>query len=271
MDLRMERWYSATGQRFSVRKYNGIPSDDELCTLEDTARLLSAKGVRIVLGTDKHVFTSNLFTYGRFTGAEHFAAFIAAENADLQTVGYMGEAFILETTAMGLGTCWIGACNKRAVREALKLGNEKLCCITPIGISAEEYIGRPRKSLDRLTGLNQQSLIDLAEWQQRALECARLAPSAMNRQELKYTIEGDSIVVEKTSGNFGYGEIDMGIAMLHIELGASHCGILGDWENRGGDAFVFVPRNEAQSNVTLKNASSLEPQASQPTAAQSEI
>lgn len=269
MDLRMERWYSATGQRFSARKYNGKPDGDELLALEETARLLSAKGVRVAIGADKRVFSSNLFTYGRFTGAECFAAFIASENAELETVGYMGEAFILEAAAMGLGTCWIGMYNKRAVREIMPLGeNERLCCITPIGVSAEEYVGRPRKPLDKLTGLDQQSLIDLPEWQQRALECARLAPSAMNRQALKYTIEKNNIVVEKTSGNFGYSEIDMGIAMLHIELGASHCGVLGDWENQDG-AFVFMPRNEAVNNVSIQNGSPLDeakPQA--PAAAQ---
>lgn len=268
MDLRMERWYSATGQRFSVRKYSGMPSDDELSMLGETSRLLSAKGVRVAIGADKRVFSPNLFT--RFPGAECFAAFIAQENAELETVGYMGEAFILEATAMGLGTCWVGMYNKRVAREIVAIGeNERLCCITPIGVSAEEYIGRPRKPLDRLTGLDQQSLIDLPEWQQRALECARLAPSAMNRQALKYTIEQNNIVVQKTSGNFGYGEIDMGIAMLHIELGASHCGVLGDWENQDG-AFVFMPRSEAANDVFIQNGSQNDENLHAPAAAQAE-
>lgn len=255
MDLRMERWYSATGQRFSVRKYSGRPSADELDTLKSTAQLLSTKGVRVALGEGKEVFSSNLFTYGRFSGAECFAAFISCGAKD-STVGYMGEAFILEATALGLGTCWIGMCNKRAVSEKVNLGeNDKLCCITPLGVSAEEYVGRPRKSLDKLTGLDRQTLIDLPEWQQRALECARLAPSAMNRQGLNYTIEENNIVVEKTGKNFGYGDVDMGIAMLHVELGASHCGVLGDWEEQDG-VFVFIPRNEATANVSLKSDAS---------------
>ena len=32
------------------------------------------------------------------------------------------------------------------------------------------------------------------------------------------------------SNNWGFGEVDCGIAMLHIELGAAKYGVYGEWQ-----------------------------------------
>ncbi len=43
-----------------------------------------------------------------------------------------------------------------------------------------------------------------------------------------------------TGGNFGFGMLDCGITMLHLELGAAHGGVAGDWTLDGDDA-IFHP------------------------------
>ena len=147
-------------------------------------------------------------------------------------LGYLGEAFILECTALGLGTCWLGASfdEKAAERRIPLYGKEQIVCITPIGVPGESYTMRPRKSLSKLTGLTQKQLMELPEWQQRALECARMAPSAVNGQPWQFMVGSKSITVKNIASNYGYGKLDCGIAMLHVELGAAHAGVTGSWD-----------------------------------------
>lgn len=227
----MERWYSVANQRFSVRKYAGDPSEKDLLALKECAQMLSTMGVRIVIGKGEEVFSPLFLGFGKVKGVSTFAAFISKEGKS-EMLGYMGEAFILECTALGLGTCWLGGSFKgREVEKLIPLEEgEEVVCITPIGIPAEKYTMRPRKSLAKLTGLSQQELTDLPEWQQRALECARMAPSAINAQPWAFGVKKDRIAVETISQNYGYGKLDCGIAMLHVELGAAHAGVTGDWE-----------------------------------------
>lgn len=240
MAFTMERWHSAAGQRFSVRKYTGGPTGEELLALQAQADLISSPDMRIVIGQNEKAFAPVLFGTGRVKGASCFAAFLSKDGKS-EAVGYLGEAFILECTAMGLGTCWLGMYNKKAVASSIELlEGEALTCITPIGPTDESYAARPRKGLDALTGMTQEELQALPEWQRYALECARMAPSATNKQPWAYHIDGENIHVRNTSANFGYGALDCGITMLHMELGAAHGGVAGDWVYEGDDA-IFVP------------------------------
>lgn len=240
MSFTMERWHSAAGQRFAVRKYREEPTEEEIETLRAQADALSARGVRIVLAHDSRAFSPILLGAGRVKGTGWYAAFVNT-GADPRTVGYLGEAFVLECTAMGFGTCWLGIFNKKIACQAagVKEG-ETLPCITPIGIAGEPYAARPRKPLDQLTGLSQQRMQELPEWQRYALECARMAPSATNTQPWRYIVQGEEIRVRCTGNNFGFGMLDCGITMLHLELGAAHGGVAGDWTLDGGDA-IFHP------------------------------
>lgn len=231
MERNMERWYNAVGQRFSVRRYEGAPPEEDLMSLREAAALSSARGVRIELLRSENFFARSIFGYGRIQGTDCLAA-IVSSGAEPETAGYLGETFALECAAMGLGTCWLGLPQfKRAAMKELELGEgEKLVIVMAFGVPAEKYAGRPRKGLDKLTGLTQDELIALPEWQQRALECARLAPSAMNAQPWEFLPDENGVAVRRTNENFGYGRLDCGIAMLHVELGAAHCGVFGEWE-----------------------------------------
>ena len=203
--------------------------------------MLSAMGVRIVIGTGAEVFSPLFFGLGKVKGTTTFAAFLS-KNATKEMLGYMGEAFILECTALGLGTCWLGGSfKKKEVEHLIPMEDgEEVICITPIGLPAESYAMRPRKSLAKLTGLTQQQLTDLPEWQQHALECARMAPSAVNGQPWQFLVEGEKLIVRNTSANYGFGKLDCGIAMLHIELGAAQAGVSGEWELTDHE-MVFIP------------------------------
>lgn len=241
MAFTMERWYEATEKRFAVRKYERGPNEEELNELKKQAESISAMGVRIAIGTSEKAFAPAVsIGKGRIKGTNCFAAFLS-KDAQPHSVGYLGEAFVLECAAMGVGTCWMGIYNKKEVAKAIGLQQgETLTCITPLGIPGEPYVARPRKTPDKVTGLTQQQLQALPQWQQYALECARKAPSAVNAQPWRFVVEGENIRVMNTGSNYGFGKIDCGIAMLHMELGAAHGGIAGDWEMAEGDA-LFKP------------------------------
>lgn len=237
----MQRWYEASQRRFSVRRYKDGPEEKQLEALAGMAELLRAHGVRIALGRSEEVFRPIFLWYGKISGTNSFAAIIAQKDAEPEMVGYVGEAFVLECTAMGLGTCWLGASyNKKTALSAVKLSEgERIVCITPIGVPDEEYTARPRRSYEKLTGLTAEQFGELSVWQKRAIECARRAPSAMNSQPWRFHASEEGILVENTSKNFGYGRLDCGIAMLHLELGAAYCGIYGDWrKEKNGSLFV---------------------------------
>lgn len=233
MDNTMERWYNAIKKRVSVRKYTSDPTKEEFDALKETAKYLSCPQARIVVRRKQGVFDPLI---GKtITGTSTFAVIISCgEENDDYFVGTVGEAFALECTAMGLGTCWLGLSYNRGIVNScvkLKNRNEKIRCVISIGhFSETQNRERMRKTIYYITGMDEKTYKTVPEWQKCAIEAGRLAPSARNAQPWEFDILKDSIQVACISGNFGYGAIDCGIAMLHIELGAAHSGVYGSWE-----------------------------------------
>lgn len=59
---------------------------------------------------------------------------------------------------------------------------------------------------------------NVPEWFTKGIKAALLAPTAMNQQKYKFTLNGDHVAAE--SGKGFYTRIDLGIAKYHFELGA---------------------------------------------------
>ena len=98
----MRRWYEASQRRFSVRKYKAAPEETQLQTLAGMADLLCAHGVRIAIGRAEQVFKPIFLWYGKIRGTDAFAAVVLDAAAEPEMAGYVGEAFVLECTAMGM-------------------------------------------------------------------------------------------------------------------------------------------------------------------------
>ena len=80
---------------------------------------------------------------------------------------------------------------------------------------------------------------ELPEWIRSAIQAARLAPSAINRQPWGFDMQDGSITVYVRTGGREFSvskRLDCGIAMLHIEVAAMSCGVGGDWQ------FLKVPQ-----------------------------
>ncbi len=194
----------------------------------------------------KDVFKGIVGGYGKVYGAPAFIAFIGDMRAPSvqEEVGYTGEGIILEATALGLNTCWVGGFFRpESVASLVEIkDNERVLAVTPVGY-ANRFESLTERSMTGF-GLTHRRIplsklvsgwqVDnLPEWVKGSLEAARLAPSAVNRQPWGFNVDGSSIIVfVRTSGpEFNVSKrLDCGIAMLHIEVAASNFGIQGAWE-----------------------------------------
>ncbi len=252
MEYAFERWYKAILVRQSCRQYDRrLINPDTLLNLYQFADSLNESfgGVRVVISKEnpEEVFKGAVGSYGKIIGAPSYAAFIGDMNDKhvQEKIGHAGELFVLEATSIGLGTCWIaGFFRPEVVKKQIDLtNNEKVLSVTPIGYASKQQKtwdkrlmsflvkSRKRKELDVLcTGLDKSKWPD---WARSALECARLAPSAINRQPWRFMIEHSSITVYLDSSSHFDGSVskrlDCGIAMSHLEIGAGIKGKRGTW------------------------------------------
>ena len=246
-----EAWYDAIRKRRSRRSFASGLTQEELDRMQAFCETVksSSEGVRIVLvdKSDTSVFTGAVGPIGKIQGTRSFAAFIGNTKDPhvYEKVGYMGEAFILEAAAAGIDTCWVsGLFSKEKVGSLVKLKkDEDVYAVTPLGHAKTSYTlgerllcqvlgSRKRKDLESMcVGLKMESRPD---WLQCALEAARLAPSAKNRQPWKFHVTDDAVQVSVAGDNSQKDRdgkrLDCGIAMLHLELGALHKKAKGNWK-----------------------------------------
>jgi nitroreductase len=251
MQIPSDRWYPVIQQRRSRRVYDPtrtIPADiiNKLQSACLEFRPFPQARAELHSGDCDAIFRGAVGTYGKIKGAGAFIAFIGdISDVNIQEkVGYIGEAIILEATALGLATCWVGGFFRPGtVAELLDIGRgEKILGVTPVGYAVENEtweeklmagFGRNHERLplsQLVTGLEQNLW---PEWIRNMLEAARLSPSAINRQPWHFHVEPDAITVSvRTWGpQFTVSKrLDCGIAMLHLEVAALHSGVRGKWE-----------------------------------------
>lgn len=239
-------WYQAAMIRTSHRSFHARrPEEDKIVRLEKIcAEFRPFSGARAVFvrKTPDEVFKGFIGGYGRITGATHYMAFIGSQGApDVEAaVGFTGEGLVLEAAVLGLGTCWVsGFFRPAVVRGHLDLAaDEKVFAVTPVGYAERRYTVKDR-IYRRLAGsAKRKSLGEIVEgplpepWQRTAVETARLAPSAANRQPWRFAAGPRSLTVRmdgaKDVGRFSK-RLDCGIAMLHVEVGAREAGVAGRW------------------------------------------
>jgi hypothetical protein len=250
MEIPYLRWYPAIAERRSYRIYDSTPPAPEALqavrTVCETFRPFDCARVVLVEEPQSDVFTGVFGSYGKVKNAAAFLAFIGdtvCPNVQ-EHVGYTGEGAILEATALGLNTCWVaGFFDRKKASAQLKLAeSERLLAVSPLGYAVknedmEEKVmsgfGRHRQRIpaDRMLGAMTSN--DVAGWQKQAIEAARLAPSAINRQPWGFKVRPESITVYvRTAGpEFHVSKrLDCGIAMMHLEVAALSAGIRGSWE-----------------------------------------
>ncbi len=248
MNLPVESWYEAIKIRHSRRSYTGEPISRE--SLERMNKICEDfrpfSGVRSVLvnSPPDNVFRGAVGSYGKIKKAPAYIAFIGRE--DLQDVqvktGYTGEGIILEATALGLATCWVGGLfSKELVKKHIKIQEDEVVkAVSALGYAQEKKAVEERTMVFFLQAHKRKPLhviadmsVDWPDWAFTALKAARLAPSAINRQPWIFSLEGEEVVISVDSPQNVKAhpkKLDCGIAMLHFEIGALKAGVQGRWE-----------------------------------------
>ncbi len=197
-----------------------------------------------------------LGTYGFIKGARYFIAGAVArgENSDVD-YGYALEQIILEMTALGLGTCWMGGTfSRKDYGKVLKLAEtDYVPAVTPLGHPAtkrgtvERLVRWGAKSDGRLpfgqlffaqdfsTPLTETESGRFAE----VLQGVRQGPSASNKQPWRIVRRDDGwhFFLVRTPGYAkmvkaaDLQKIDMGIAMCHFETAAHALKLPGKWHD----------------------------------------
>jgi hypothetical protein len=241
-------WAGHIASRHSCRTFAPGPAP-EACLAALRSRFERpglVEGARLVIKDNgaQSVLTGLVGSYGKI-GGESFAAFILepGQPAAFESAGYLGEALVLEATRLGLGTCWVaGTFDPQRAGEAVGLlPGERVAAITPLGLPAEkprlfEQLGRSIVGSSKrcaLEGLLQGGLAPAQwpAWVRPALQAARLAPSARNRQPWRFTVEPGQVKVTAAGGPQEHEKqrLDCGIAMLHLEVAALAAGVHGQW------------------------------------------
>ncbi len=85
--------------------------------------------------------------------AASFAGFFRRLSYPLIDIGIACEHFVLQATEEGLGTCWIGWFNERAVKNSLSLPrSERVHILLAVGYSDKESSGfRNRKKITEMS------------------------------------------------------------------------------------------------------------------------
>jgi nitroreductase len=198
-------------------------------------------------------------TYGMIVGPRDFIAGVVAKRAfACVDFGYCLEGIVLRATALGLGTCWIGgAFGRSAIARALSASKDEFVpATTPVGHAArrpsiqERLVrnssrARVRKDPGELffeadTSGRLEPLRATAAWIP-VLEAVRIGPSASNKQPWRLVLDrrdGEALhlVLEEDErynnmlGDVKLQELDMGIAMRHVEVASQEMGIRGTWK-----------------------------------------
>lgn len=249
MVLPVERWYKSIALRHSRRKYIAQPVNREILeslqkTIAEFTPFADARAVVVAQPLDD-IFRGIVGSYGKVKGTRAYMAFIGQTNSPsvYEHVGYLGEGLVLEAVSLGLGTCWIsGSFSPETVGRDIQLAaEEKVLAVTPLGYPSKgknvteklmsAMVGSyKRKDLAKISVVD---LHPLPAWIETALQAARVAPSAINRQPWVFHVSqaGITLAIDKPNHEASFSKrLDCGIAMLHFELGANLAGVKGHWE-----------------------------------------
>lgn len=211
-------YMEAIRARHSVRHYQNKPlTADVIAALRQEIETLNREsGLHIGLTVEEPgAFRNPIMHYGMFRGVRNYFTFACKKGVDMdEQIGYYGEKLVLFAQVLGLNTCWV----------ALTYSKRKLCAeLAPdemvrmvIALGYGETQGKQHKSrrLDEVCRTDG----TMPEWFRRGVETALLAPTAVNQQRFRFTLQGNTVQAEALPGPCA--KFDLGIVKLHFEIGA---------------------------------------------------
>ncbi len=212
----------AVKKRHAVRSYRSekIPADIRKQLQNEIDRCNKEKDLHIQLITDDaDVFSGLMARYGKFHNVQNCIALIGRKAGDLdEKAGYCGEKLALTAQMLGLNTCWVAMTfNKGAAKKKFRIErDEKLVCILALGYGENQGVLHEIKNIKDVCPEEKEE--EMPVWYRNGIECALLAPTAMNQQKFRFSRSGNVVSVKPTGGF--YSGVDLGIVKYHFEAGA---------------------------------------------------
>ena len=249
--MEIEKYLYAMKKRCSRRKYIDRPIESKRVEqIEDNIALYNKESgldMKLVTQNGEQLFKGFRKSYGLFVGVQNYIAMIGSKDLPnrMEKVGRFGEKLILEATAMGLSTCWVGTNYDKKAAETLCSENDALDCVIAIGYSDNKHSLKERMME---YGMHKQNKVkeDLMEaeepvpkWFKQGMDAVYLAPTARNLRPFVFKYK-DGQVTASTTIKTETAMIDLGIAKLHFELGVEG----GSWEYGNGGHYYFDDRRK---------------------------
>lgn len=209
----------AVKERRSIRRYLDTPlkEEDKKALENEIERINRESGLCMQLVTeDTETFKGFLAHYGNFRNVRNYIALIGREDPLLEErCGYYGEQLVLSAETMGLSTCWVGLTFKKKKAKNLVKDGERLVLVIAVGYKAEEKKAHKSRKIEEVM----EEKVSAPSWFIPAVECALLAPTALNQQKFKFIYEGENRVKAVTVAA-PFSKVDLGIAKYHFKIGA---------------------------------------------------
>lgn len=211
----------AVKSRHAVREYTKEPLGAHVRSeLEaEISRCNEESGLHIQLVTDEpDAFGGFMARYGKFNNVKNYVALIGKKDARLdEKIGYYGEQIALKAQMLGLNTCWVAMTfSKGKAKKNFTISEgEKLVCVLALGYGESHGLSHKSKMISDLCSVQG----DMPEWFKSGMQCAMLAPTAVNQQRFLFTLTGSHTVKAEATGGF-YSKVDLGIVKYHFEIGA---------------------------------------------------
>ena len=200
-------------KRKSSRNYNDEPiTDDEINDLKNF--IVNAKSLDSSIKTDYDLLTqSEVSTRMRWQAPMYIAIYSEEAPNYKVNAGFIYQQVDLYLQSKGLGSCWIGMGKPKNPRKDLKF-------VILIGF------GKSDDSIYReLNEFKRKSIEEITNVPSDDLECARLAPSAINSQPWYFKKNDKEYEVYSIKHNFikarvlgKLNPIDMGIVLAHLYI-----------------------------------------------------
>jgi nitroreductase len=231
--------YETIFKRKSIREYDLTPLDEHKLAeiMTHTSALKPLYGdIKIEM---KLVSQKDVKGLLKVKAPHYLVVFSETKDGYLTNGGFMLQQMDLFFSANGIGSCWQGM--PKPTKEILN--NSKLEFVILLAL------GKPKERLHResVSEFKRKPLGEITEIQgaKELLEPARLAPSAMNRQQWFFTGSASTIHAYRVKSNFltafvldKMDKISMGIAICHMWIAAKHL----------GKEVEFLSDKEAQNN-----------------------
>ena len=217
MDIR-----EAIKARHSVRQYKDMPiAEDVKEKLEEMIRRCNEEsGLHIrLICDDPACFDTLLAHYGKFRNANHYIAIIGPkELTDLEEKGgYYGEKVVLYAQQLGLNTCWVAGTYRKGKCKAALSPGEKIVCVISIGYGENDGVKHRNKPVSKVCPVPEE---ELPAWFRNGVAAALMAPTAINQQKFRITLDGEEAII--TAGKGPMTKIDLGIVKYNFEAASGH-------------------------------------------------